>query len=115
MHAMILEARGRALDMAVEGRSAASLYERARQSLGTRGFAKYVPLRLGQGLGLEPEERPWLSPAYHEKLAVGNVVAFAPGIEDPEEYGLRSGDVLEISAAGGRYLTGLPEALVEIG
>ena len=114
IQSMILDSRSRSMENAREGLSAASLYERARTSLGTRGFSKLVPLRIGQGLGLEPEELPWLSPAYHEKLAVGNVVTFEPGIETPDEYGIRSGDVLEISAAGGRFLTGLPESLVEI-
>ncbi len=114
IQAMILDARVRSLDMAREGLSAAALYEKARSSLGTRGFSKFVPLRIGQGLGLEPEERPYVSPAYHELLAAGNVVTFEPGLETPEEYGLRSGDVLEVSAAGGRFLTGTPEAIVEI-
>jgi len=114
IQSMILDSRTRSLEMAREGLSAASLYEKARGALGTRGFAKLVPLRLGQGLGVELEERPWLSPAYHEKLAVGNVVTFEPGLDTPDEYGIRSGDVLEISAAGGRFLTGLPESLIEI-
>jgi Xaa-Pro dipeptidase len=111
---MIVEARELSVEQAREGRSAASVYEKARSSLGTRGFAKLVPLQVGEGLGLEPAERPYLSPGYHEHLAVGNIATFVPGIESPGEYGLRSGDVLEISAAGGRFLTGLPEVLVEI-
>jgi len=115
IQAMILESRSRSVEMAREGISAAALYEKARSSLGTRGFSKFVPVRIGQGLGLEPEERPYLSPVYHERLAPGNVVTFEPGVETPGEYGMRSGDVLEISLAGGRFLTGTPEAIVEIG
>ncbi len=111
---MITDARSRALEAAEPGLAASALYQRARGTLGSRGMGKYVPDRLGQGIGLEQEESPWFSAAGGMRLAAGNVATFEPGLDTPGEYGLRAVDLIEISAAGGRYVTDPPDTLTAL-
>ncbi len=86
-----------------------------RSIMGGGGFSKMLRGLLGLGIGLEAIEPPWSSPGYHEPAAQGHVMSLEPAVYTPDDHGVVLGDMVEVTAAGGRLVTQPPEAIFELG
>ncbi|HKY33761.1 MAG TPA: Xaa-Pro peptidase family protein [Candidatus Polarisedimenticolia bacterium] len=114
IHETLRTAQDLALERARPGAIASSVDQIARAAVGGRGFAKFYLHSLGRGLGLERIELPHLSPGYLGALGSGAPITLAPGVYTPGEYGIRIGDVMELTPDGSRLLTTPPAELTSI-
>ena len=85
-----------------------------RSTLGGGGFSKMIRALLGRGIGLDQYEPPYLAPGYHDPAAMGHVLSLDPGVYTPNDYGIEVGEMIEITAAGARFMTQPPESIFEI-
>jgi Xaa-Pro aminopeptidase len=83
----------------------------ARQVIEAAGHGERFGHGLGHGVGLEVHEAPRVSPRSEDMLGAGEVVTIEPGIYLPGELGVRIEDLVIVTEAGCRNLSGLPKAL----
>jgi Xaa-Pro aminopeptidase len=83
----------------------------ARELIVAAGHGEHFGHGLGHGVGLEVHEEPRLSPRSEDLLAPGEVVTIEPGIYLPGQLGVRIEDLVVVTEAGHRNLSGLPKEL----
>ena len=104
-------AQAAALEAVVAGIGGKELDGVARETIEAAGHGKRFGHGLGHGVGLEIHEAPRLSPRSEDVLEAGEVVTIEPGVYLPGEFGVRIEDLVVVTAAGHRNLSGLPKQL----
>ncbi len=105
IHALVLEAREKALMAIRPGARAAEVDKAARDVIAGAGYGKYFGHALGHGVGLEVHEAPVLSSLSRDMLRPGMVFTVEPGIYLPGKGGVRIEDVIHLEAGGPRVLS----------
>jgi Xaa-Pro aminopeptidase len=83
----------------------------AREKIATAGHGERFGHGLGHGVGLEVHEAPRVSPRSEDVLEANEVVTIEPGVYLPGELGVRIEDLVVVTDAGCRDLSGLPKDL----
>lgn len=91
---------------------AQAIDQAARSRLEAAGYGDYFIHRTGHGLGLEVHEPPWIMAGNDQLLAEGMVFSVEPGVYLPDRFGIRIEDIVAVTTAGVRTLTGFDHALV---
>jgi Xaa-Pro aminopeptidase len=111
VYATVLAAQAAALDAVAAGIGGEPLDGVAREAIAAAGHGERFGHGLGHGVGLEVHEAPRLSPRSEDVLANGDVVTIEPGVYLPGELGVRIEDLVVVTEAGCRDLSGLPTEL----
>jgi Xaa-Pro aminopeptidase len=83
----------------------------AREKIAAAGHGERFGHGLGHGVGLEVHEAPRVSPRSEDVLEANEVVTIEPGVYLPGELGVRIEDLVVVTDAGCRNLSGLPKDL----
>ena len=110
----ILEIREKTAQIIRPGVTCAEVFNTAKENYQRLGYGKYLPGRIGHGMGLGGHEEPSLGPDNTELLVPGMVVTFEPNLRIPEWGGLQHSDTLLITEAGFDYLTDFPRGLLSV-
>ncbi len=70
---------------------------------------------LGHGVGLEVHEAPRLASTASDALVAGNVVTVEPGVYVQGTGGVRIEDLVAVTGAGHRVLSGISKELTLVG
>ena len=108
----VYEANQRGREAVAPGVLASAVDDATRGVLESRGYGEYFVHRTGHGLGLETHEPPWIMAGNDEPLAEGMVFSVEPGVYVPGEFGIRIEDIVVVTKAGVRTLTGFDHQLV---
>jgi Xaa-Pro aminopeptidase len=112
IYGFVLEAQLAALGAVQAGRGGREIDAVARELIAGHGHGDHFGHGLGHGVGLEIHEGPRLSPrAKDEAIAAGSTVTVEPGIYIPGRLGVRIEDLVVVTDAEPRILTGIPKAL----
>ncbi|MBS1253078.1 MAG: putative dipeptidase PepE [Anaerolineales bacterium] len=111
-HEAVHEANQRGRAAVRPGVGAQDVDHAARSVLETRGYDEYFVHRTGHGLGLEIHEPPWIMAGNDVPLAEGMVFSVEPGAYIPRQFGIRIEDIVVVTEAGVRTLTGYDHELV---
>ncbi|MFJ2033625.1 M24 family metallopeptidase [Streptosporangium sp. NPDC087985] len=111
MYSVVLAAQRAALDALRPGAAAAAAGRAALEVIECSGYGPYAAERPGRGVGLGPEEGPWLVPGDPTVLAAGMTVCVEPAIYLPELFGARVADVAVCTPAGAERLSGGSQTL----
>ncbi|MEU7990450.1 M24 family metallopeptidase [Streptosporangium canum] len=111
MYSVVLSAQRAALDSLRPGVPAAEAGRAAQEVIEGSGYGRYAAERLGRGVGLGQDERPWLVSGDTTVLAPGMTVCVEPAIYLPELFGARVADVVVCTPAGAERLSGSSQAL----
>jgi Xaa-Pro dipeptidase len=87
------------------GITCADVYNAARAVYERLGYGKYLPGRIGHGMGLGPHEPPSLGPRDHTTLSAGMVFTLEPNLRIPELGGVQHSDTLIITKTGCEVIT----------
>jgi Xaa-Pro aminopeptidase len=107
----VREAQAAALDTVRAGLGGEELDGVARARIEAAGHKEHFGHGLGHGVGLEVHEAPRVSPRSEDVLGAGEVVTIEPGIYLPGQLGVRIEDLVIVTEAGCRNLSGLPKEL----
>ena len=83
-----------------------------RSSLEAQGYGEHFIHRTGHGLGLEVHEAPYITATNEQPLEIGMVFSVEPGVYLPGQFGVRIEDVVVVTDAGERTLTGFDHQLI---
>jgi Xaa-Pro aminopeptidase len=108
----VSEANQRARTAVRVGTTAGDIDAVARRVLEQAGYGQYFTHRTGHGLGLEGHEPPWIMAGDETKLEEGMVFSIEPGAYLVGQFGVRVEDIVTVTEAGARTLTGYDHALV---
>jgi Xaa-Pro aminopeptidase len=87
----------------------------ARELIREAGHGDDFGHGLGHGVGLEVHEAPRLGTTGTDPLRAGNVVTVEPGVYVQGTGGVRIEDLVAVTAAGHRVLSGIPKDLTDVG
>jgi Xaa-Pro aminopeptidase len=73
------------------------------------GYGKYFGHGIGHGVGIEIHEEPFENPRNEVGMPAGAVVTAEPGIYIPGKFGIRTEDMLFLTADGNENLTKAPK------
>lgn len=110
----VLEIRARVEEWMRPGIACAELYDKAKQEYARLGFGRYLPGRIGHGLGLGAHEHPSLDPRSDVMLEPGMLITFEPNLRIPEWGGLQHSDTVLITQDGHEYLTTTRRGYLEV-
>ncbi|MEU1732418.1 M24 family metallopeptidase [Streptosporangium sp. NPDC020145] len=105
MYSVVLAAQHAALDALRPGVTAAEVGRIAREVIEGSGYGNYAGPRPGRGVGLGPDEAPWLVPGDETVLTSGMTVCLEPSIYLPELFGARVADIAVCAPQGATRLT----------
>ncbi len=110
-HALVLDARERALEAVRPGARARDVDRAAREAIEKGGYGPHFGHALGHGVGLEVHESPHVGPASRDVLEEGMVFTVEPGVYLPGVGGVRVEDMVLVTRHGAETLTTLPRSL----
>ncbi|MEW5958393.1 MAG: aminopeptidase P family protein [Chloroflexota bacterium] len=108
----VLAANERGRAAVKPGVTAQEVDQATRRVLEAAGYGDYFIHRTGHGLGLEIHEPPWIMAGNEQILAEGMVFSVEPGVYLPGQFGIRIEDIVAVTGAGVRTLTGFDHQLV---
>ena len=108
----VSEANQRARAAVRVGATAGDIDAVARRVLEQAGYGQYFTHRTGHGLGLEGHEPPWIMAGDATELEEGMVFSLEPGAYLVGQFGVRVEDIVTVTEAGARTLTGYDHALI---
>lgn len=111
-HAAVAEAKRRAIAAVRPGVTAGEVDHAARSTLEAAGYGACFVHRTGHGLGLEVHEPPWIMAGDATVLQEGMAFSIEPGVYLPGRFGVRIEDIVVVTPAGARNLTGFDQTLV---
>lgn len=114
IYEILRKAQTLAIERAAPGVPCSGVELIARAAIGNPGFLKFIRHDMGRGVGLERIEPPYISRANHDRLSRGNVSTLEPAVYTPGDYGLRLGDLMEVTAGGSRLMTEPPPTLLRL-
>jgi len=110
----VLEAQEAAVVAVRPGATCGEVDEAARGTLRRAGLAKYFTHSTGHGVGLEIHESPRIGAGQTLELKPGMVITIEPGIYMPGKFGIRIEDMVAVTERGGKVLTPVTKALIEL-
>jgi Xaa-Pro aminopeptidase len=110
----VREAQAAALTAVKAGINGEAVDAVARELISAAGHGEHFGHGLGHGVGLEVHEEPRLSPRSEDVLEPGEVVTVEPGVYLPGELGVRIEDLVVVTGAGHRNLSGLSKDLLVV-
>jgi Xaa-Pro aminopeptidase len=111
VYEVVREAQAAALEAVVPGAKAEAVDGVARRLIEAAGHGERFGHGLGHGVGLEVHEEPHVSQRSADVLEAGEVITVEPGVYLPGELGVRIEDLVVVTEAGHRNLSGLPKDL----
>jgi len=96
------------------GVTGADVYQAARVVYERLGYGKYLPGRIGHGMGLGVHEHPSIAPADKTVLRPGMVLTFEPNLRIPEWGGLQHSDTVLVTRDGAEFLTQTRRDLIQV-
>jgi Xaa-Pro aminopeptidase len=108
----VLEANRKGRAAALAGTRAREVDLVARKAIEQAGYGAYFRHRTGHGLGLEVHEPPWITSESETVLEAGMVFSVEPGIYLPGKFGVRIEDIVVVTEAECRNLTGVAHELI---
>jgi Xaa-Pro aminopeptidase len=112
---LVLRAQVASLDAVAPGLEGRAVDAVAREIIEEAGHGEHYGHGLGHGVGLDVHERPRLARTAEAALAAGNVVTVEPGVYLPGRGGVRIEDLVAVTEAGRRVLTGTTKDLIVVG
>jgi Xaa-Pro dipeptidase len=110
----VLELRAQVEPWMRPGVRCADLYDKAKQEYIRLGYERYLPGRIGHGLGLGAHEHPSLDARSTITLEPGMLITFEPNLRIPEWGGLQHSDSVLITADGNEFLTTTRREYIEV-
>jgi Xaa-Pro aminopeptidase len=110
----VLAANEGARNAVAPGVPAQEVDRAARSTLEAAGLGEYFVHRTGHGIGLEGHEPPWIMAGNPQALEEGMAFSVEPGVYLPGRFGVRIEDIVVVTAAGVRTLTGYDHGLVVV-
>lgn len=110
----VLEIRARVADGLRPGVRCDELYARAKREYERLGLGRYLPGRIGHGLGLGAHEHPSLGPRCDTLLEPGMLVTFEPNLRIPGWGGLQHSDSVLVTESGHEFLTTTRRGYIEV-
>lgn len=108
----VLKAQCASLDVIRAGVSCFDADKAARDVIVNAGYGEYFGHGTGHGVGVEIHESPNLSPRSTSVLETGNIVTVEPGIYLPGKFGVRTEDMVFVTADGCENLTKSQKSLI---
>jgi Xaa-Pro dipeptidase len=112
VYGTVLEANRRGREAAKAGARASDVDNAARSAIEEAGYGPYFVHRTGHGLGMDVHEEPWISGDSTTVLQPGMVFSVEPGIYLSGRFGVRIEDIVAVTDAECRCLTGLDHGLI---
>lgn len=112
---LVKAAQQAAFDAVLPGAGGKAVDAIAREMIAGGGHGERFGHGLGHGVGVEIHEKPTLSVASEDELAVGNVVTVEPGVYVPGHFGVRIEDLVVVEAGAPRSLTAMSKELTVVG
>ena len=109
--AAVYAAQQAAIDAVRPGIEAGELDRIHREVLCAHGCGEHIMHSLGHGVGLEIHEAPRVSNGSTTRLEVGMVITVEPGVYVPGVGGVRTEDMVLVTAHGRRVLTQSPHLI----
>ncbi len=109
---IVLKAQAAGIQAARAGVAGVEVDAKARKVIEDAGFGEYFTHSFGHSLGLEIHEKPNFSPSEASILPEGAVVSAEPGIYLPGRFGVRTEDVVRLSATGCEDITEASKELI---
>jgi Xaa-Pro aminopeptidase len=111
VYELVREAQAAALEAVKPGAGGKEVDAVPRKLIDAAGHGERFGHGTGHGVGLEVHEGPRLAAGSEDTLREGNVVTVEPGIYLPGRFGVRIEDLIVVTAAGHRNLSGLSKEL----
>jgi Xaa-Pro dipeptidase len=109
-----LNIRERVRPLLRPGTPVADLFEEARAGYEAQGLLRYLPGRIGHGLGLGAHEAPSLDSKANIVLEPGMLFTFEPNLRVPEWGGLQHSDTLLVTENEVEFLTRTPNGFLQV-
>jgi Xaa-Pro dipeptidase len=110
----VLAVRAEAQKMLRPGVAAAEVFAAAKAEYQRQGFGKYLPGRIGHGIGLGAHEHLSLDPNSKTVLEPGMIMSFEPNLRIPEWGGMQHSDTVLITPEGFEFLTKTERGYIEV-
>lgn len=110
----ILKIRERVRPLLRPGTPVAALFEEARAGYEAQGLLRYLPGRIGHGMGLGAHEAPSLDGKTDVVLEPGMLFTFEPNLRVPEWGGLQHSDTLLVTDTDVEFLTRTPNDFIQV-
>jgi Xaa-Pro aminopeptidase len=115
LYALVQRAQAAALEAVAPGPLGRDVDAVARELIREAGHGEDFGHGLGHGVGLEVHEAPRLGTTGTDPLRAGNVVTVEPGVYVQGTGGVRIEDLVAVTAAGHRVLSGISKDLTDVG
>jgi Xaa-Pro aminopeptidase len=115
LYELVRRAQAAALEAVAPGPLGRDVDAVARELIREAGHGDDFGHGLGHGVGLEVHEAPRLGTTGTDPLRAGNVVTVEPGVYVQGTGGVRIEDLVAVTAAGHRVLSGIPKDLTDVG
>jgi Xaa-Pro dipeptidase len=101
----ILEIRAEVAAIARPGYRLCDLFEATKTGLEARGYGRYIPGRIGHGIGLGAHEHPSIDAATRIPLEPGMILTLEPNIRIPGEVATQISDTILVTEGECEFLT----------
>ena len=110
----VLEAQEAAVAAVKPGATCGQVDEAARSVLNKAGLGRFFTHSTGHGVGLEIHENPRIAAGQELELKPGMVITIEPGVYLPGKFGIRIEDMVVVTDRGGKVLTPVTKAWMEL-
>jgi Xaa-Pro dipeptidase len=108
----IIEIRNEVATLLKPGTPISALFEATKAGLETRGYGKYLPGRIGHGIGLGAHEHPSLDAKTGILLEPGMILTLEPNLRIPGIAATQLSDTVLITEGGCEFLTRAPDVVL---
>ena len=106
---IVLKAQMAGIEVAKAGATGREVHMAGAKVIEDAGYGKYFGHGFGHGVGIEIHEEPFENPRNETGMPAGAVVTAEPGIYIPGKFGIRTEDMLFLTADGNENLTKAPK------
>ncbi|HIQ51210.1 MAG TPA: M24 family metallopeptidase, partial [Nautiliaceae bacterium] len=97
---IVLKAQLKAIKSIEVGKDICEIDKVAREIISKAGYEEYFVHSLGHGVGLDIHEWPYINSRNKMKIKEGMVFTIEPGIYIPNEFGVRTEDMVMVTLDG---------------